>query len=88
MATVLLLVQIRVVGHVADAAARAALSSGDVVGMRVELLADAAAALFVLVVAVTLSVYKPKGVTRYGWCRQHGSRAPQRPAVREDPAAV
>ncbi|MFF9136680.1 hypothetical protein ACF09G_03780 [Streptomyces albogriseolus] len=88
VATVLLLVHMQVVGHVGDAAARATLSSGDLVGMRVQLLADAAAALLVLIVAVTLSVYKPKGLTRYGWRRQHGSRAPQRPAGREDPAAV
>lgn len=88
VATVLLLVHMRVVGHVADATARAPLSSGDLVGMRVQLLADAAAALLVLVVAVALSVYKPKGLTRYGWRRQHESRARQRLAVQEDPAVA
>ena len=88
VATALLLVHMQVVGHVADAAARATLSSDDLVGMRVQLLADAAAALLVLLVAVTLSVYKPKGLTRYGWRRQHQSRAQQRPVVQEDPAAV
>ncbi|MEU0680163.1 MULTISPECIES: hypothetical protein [Streptomyces] len=74
VATVLLLVHMQVVGHVADVAARAALSGGDLGGMRVQLLADAAAALLVLIVAVTLSVYKPKGLTRYGWRRRHEAR--------------
>ncbi|MFE9437954.1 hypothetical protein ACFYO2_02860 [Streptomyces sp. NPDC006602] len=88
VATVLLLVHMQVIGHVADAAADASLSGGDLFGMRVQLLADAAAALLILVVAVTLSVYKPKGLTRYGWRRQRESRAGQQPAaVRNDRAA-
>jgi len=66
VATVLLLVHMQVARHVADLAAETNLSSGDLVGMRVQLLADAAAALLVLLVAVTLSVYKPRGLTRYG----------------------
>ncbi|MEU0042901.1 hypothetical protein [Streptomyces werraensis] len=77
VATALLLVHMQVVGHVADVAAEASLSSGDLFGMRVQLLADAAAALVVLLVAVALSVYKPRGLTRYGWRRQQGMRGPQ-----------
>ena len=86
VATVLLLVHMQVVGHVADVAAQETLAGGDLVGMRVQLLADAAAALLVLIVAVTLSVYKPKGLTRYGWRKQHESRAQQRITVQEGPA--
>lgn len=86
VATVLLLVHMQVVGHVAGAAARATLAGGDLVGMRVQLLADAAAALLVLIVAVTLSVYKPKGLTRHGWRRQHESRARERLAATEGAA--
>jgi hypothetical protein len=33
---------------------------------------DAAAALFVLLVATVLAIYKPKGLTPYGWRKQHG----------------
>lgn len=47
----------------------------------------AAVAVLVLVVAVTLSVYKPKGLTCYGWRRQHESRARQRLAF-QDPAVA
>ena len=87
VATVLLLVHMQVASHVADAAAREALAGGDLMGMWVQLLADAAAALLVLIVAVTLSVYKPKGLTRYGWRRQHKSRSQPRLVDQEDQAA-
>ncbi|MEN8652213.1 hypothetical protein ABCR94_16785 [Streptomyces sp. 21So2-11] len=43
-ATVLLLVHMQPVGHLADAAARAALADGELQGMRIQLIADAAAA--------------------------------------------
>ncbi|MFI6341069.1 hypothetical protein [Streptomyces sp. NPDC050535] len=69
-ATVLLLVHMQPVGHLADAAARAALTGGQLQGMRIQLIADAAAALAVLLTAAALSVFKPRGVTRYGRRRQ------------------
>jgi hypothetical protein len=34
--------------------------------MRIQLVANAGAALLVLLVATTLSVFKPRGMTRYG----------------------
>ena len=69
-ATVLLLVHMQPVGHLADAAAWAALAGGELQGMRIQLIADAAAALLVLLTAAALSVFKPRGVTRYGRRRQ------------------
>ncbi len=47
-------------------------------------LAHAVAALLLLLVATTLSVYKPRGVTPYGWRKQQEQRkalqvAPQDP---------
>ncbi|MEU2117958.1 hypothetical protein ABZ567_20430 [Streptomyces sp. NPDC016459] len=66
VATLLLLVHMQPVGHLADAAARAALAGGELEGMRFQLIADAAAALLVLLAATALSVFKPRGVTRYG----------------------
>jgi hypothetical protein len=74
IATVLLLVHMRVAGRVADAAARTTLSGGDLTGMRIQLLVDAGAALIVLIVAVALSVFKPKGLTRYGWRKRQEAR--------------
>ncbi|MGW0778347.1 hypothetical protein ACWD01_33060 [Streptomyces sp. NPDC002835] len=70
VATLLLLVHMQPVGHLADAAARAALADGELEGMRIQLIADAAAALLVLLTAAALSVFKPRGVTRYRRRRQ------------------
>lgn len=66
IATILLLVHMQPIGIVAEAAAKAPLASADLHGLRIQLVADAGAALAVLLVATTLSVYKPRGLTRYG----------------------
>ncbi len=70
-ATVLLLVHMRPIGHLARVVATTTLSSGDLAGLRIRLVADAGAALVVLLVATTLSVYKPRGMTPYGRRKQH-----------------
>jgi hypothetical protein len=70
LATLLLLVHMQPVGHLAATAARATLAGGELEGMRIQLIADAAAALLVLLAAAALSVFKPRGVTRYGRGRQ------------------
>ncbi|MCA1611082.1 MAG: hypothetical protein ABR610_08630 [Thermoanaerobaculia bacterium] len=66
LATVLLVVHMRPTSYVAGVAARMTLSGADLRGLRIQLVADAGAALLVLLVATTLSVYKPRGLTRYG----------------------
>ncbi|MFF3290307.1 hypothetical protein [Streptomyces sp. NPDC003023] len=66
LATLVLLVHMRPIGHMADAVRQATLADGELGGMRVQLVADAGAALVVLLVAVALSVFKPRGMTRYG----------------------
>ena len=66
LATILLLVHMRPVTHLARVAAETTLSSVDLRGSRIQLVADAGAALLALLVATTLSVYKPGGMTAYG----------------------
>jgi hypothetical protein len=44
--------------------------------VRVQVLANAVAAVAALLAATGLSVYKPKGVTRYGWLRLRAARPP------------
>ena len=66
-ATAVLVLHMRPVGLVADEAATSVLAGDDLNGLRVQLLADAAAAILLLLVAATLSVFKPRGRTRYGW---------------------
>jgi len=70
VATVLLLVHMQPTGRVASAAAEAVLSSSDLRGLRVQLLADAVGALAVLLVATALSIYKPWGLTEHGRLKQ------------------
>jgi hypothetical protein len=65
-ATALLLLHMRPIGYVAAVSAQMALSSADLYSLRLQLVADAGAALLVLLVITTLSVYKPRGLTRYG----------------------
>jgi hypothetical protein len=66
VATVLLLVHMQPVGHLARVVAERTLAQGELAGLRVQLLADAGAALLALLAATALSVYKPRGMTRYG----------------------
>ncbi|WP_369166514.1 hypothetical protein AB5J49_00895 [Streptomyces sp. R28] len=61
------MLHLTVADHVAHAAARAPLSGSDLGGMRAQLVFDAAAAVAVLLTTTALSVYKPRGITRYGW---------------------
>lgn len=66
LATVLLIVHTQDVGRVATLATDRLLSGSDLRGLRIDLMAKAGAALVALVVATSLSVYKPWGLTRYG----------------------
>ncbi|MBO0360492.1 hypothetical protein J0X19_21200 [Hymenobacter sp. BT186] len=68
-ATVLLLVHMQPISYLAEVAAKADLSSTELRGMRMRLIADAVAAFVVLLAATTISVYKPWG--RIGnWLQQ------------------
>ncbi|WP_457964043.1 DUF2269 domain-containing protein [Arthrobacter sp. D1-29] len=69
LATALLLLHLQPVTRMAEIALNADLALTDAAGMRVQLVADAGAALLVLLVATVLSVYKPRGLTRYGQSR-------------------
>ena len=66
LATVILLVHTQPIGRVAALAAERVLSSADLHQLRIQLIADAGAAMVALLVATTLSVYKPWGLTSYG----------------------
>lgn len=66
LASVLLLVHMQVANRMANVVADTTLGSGDFRGLRIQLIADAAAAVVVLLVATALSVYKPQGLTPFG----------------------
>ena len=65
-ATALLLLHMQPVGHLASVVAARTLEHGELAGIRLQLAADAGAALVALLVALILSVYKPQGLTAYG----------------------
>jgi len=65
-ACIVLVLHMHRIGHLARAVAETTLSRGDLSGLRVQLVANAGVALLVLLVATTLSVYKPRGMTPYG----------------------
>jgi hypothetical protein len=66
VASVILFVHTRPIDAMATVAARRALSSAEFRRLRVQLVADASAALIALATATALTVYKPRGVTAYG----------------------
>ncbi|MBY3530800.1 hypothetical protein HFN72_33575 [Rhizobium laguerreae] len=73
-----LLLQIRGIIYVAVASLESPVSNTDLLDLRRSLVVQAARGLFVLLVATALSVYKPRGMTRYGWSRHHRPRADRR----------
>jgi hypothetical protein len=75
LSTVILVVHMRPIGYMAGVAASATLSSGDYRQLRIQLVADAGAALVALLLATALSVFKPRGLTAYGWRKQRTSQA-------------
>jgi hypothetical protein len=69
-ATIVLVLHMGPVGIVADDAARSLVDRDELSGLRLQLIADAAAAILLLLVAATMSIFKPSGRTRYGWRKQ------------------
>jgi hypothetical protein len=74
LSTLLLLVHMQPIGYMAGVTAETTLSGSDFREVRIQLVVDAGAALLVLLVVTTLSVYKPRGMTRYGWRKQYGQQ--------------
>jgi hypothetical protein len=75
LSTVVLLVHTKPIGVLARMAAGAEGSGADLAGLRFQLVVASGAALFVLLAATVLSIYKPRGLTPYGWRKQHGKVA-------------
>jgi hypothetical protein len=66
LATIILLLHTQPIDRLAEVAAQTVLSNVDFRQLRLQLVGDASAALFVLLATTTLSVYKPWGLTPYG----------------------
>jgi hypothetical protein len=75
VATIVLLLYMQTLAYLADVAAAAVLSGGTFGGLRSPSpVLHAGVALLLLVVATTLAIYKPRGVTRYGQRKQYQQR--------------
>ncbi len=70
LATVVLLLHMQPIGHLARVASERTLAGGELGGLRIQLVANAGAAIAVLLIAATLSIYKPRGLTPYGRRKQ------------------
>jgi hypothetical protein len=91
LATGLLLLHTRPIGVLAGLARETNLSHADVGRLQIQLVGDAGAALLALLVNVTLSVYKPRGMTPYGRRKQREQRmgpAPDRRSTAGTPRWV
>jgi hypothetical protein len=72
VATIVLLLYMQTLDYLADVAGKATLSSGELHGLRnPSPTLHATAAFLLLLVATTLAIYKPRGMTRYGQRKQH-----------------
>src|SRR5215213_10088592 len=75
VATIVLLLYMQTLKHLGDIATATALSGTGLRGLRdPSPVLHAAAALLLLLVATTLAIYKPRGMTRYGQCTQYRQR--------------
>lgn len=70
LVTMVLLLQMELISYVAGAAAMI-VSNPEMAGLRGSLVLHAAGGLVVLITATVLSVYKPRGMTRFGWRKQY-----------------
>jgi len=77
LATILLLVHLRPIGHLARVVAETTLAEGELAGIRIQLVANSGAGLLALLVATALALYKPRGLTPYG-VRRRSEAAEQR----------
>jgi hypothetical protein len=75
VASIVLLLYMQTLSYLAGIAAETTLSSGDLAELRnPSPVLHAGGALLLLLVATTLAVYKPRGMTRYGQRKQHERR--------------
>ncbi len=80
VASIVLVMYMQTLGHLADVATKTTAASGDLNGLRSPSpVLHAGVALLLLLVAATLSVYKPRGLTRYGQRKQHELRTVPQP---------
>jgi hypothetical protein len=74
LSTLILLVHLQPINYLARMAAEGALSTADHT-LQIQMVIASGAALVALLVATGLAVYKPRGMTPFGWRKQYEERA-------------
>jgi hypothetical protein len=77
LSTAILLIHLRPIRYMARMAAEGIITSADR-HMQIQLVVAAAAGLAALLVATGLAVYKPRGMTVYGWRKQYAEHTEER----------
>ena len=86
-ATVVLLVETQTISHFADIASDPATSSEDLRALGSTLVHSVGGTVVLLVILV-LNVYKPRGMTRYGWRKQDEQRRALQRSKQDEPREV
>ena len=73
LSTLILIVHIRPINYLAQAAAAGTLTSADRT-LQLQMVVASGAGLLALLAATVLAVYKPRGMTPYGWRKQYEER--------------
>jgi len=79
LSTLILLIHMQPINQLAAIAAESTLASGEHLQLRIQMVIASAAAVVALLVATTLGVYKPRGLTPYGWRKQQERRRLSQP---------
>jgi hypothetical protein len=79
LSTVIMQVHMRPISLLAVAAAKTTLLSADLHGMQIQMVVASAAAMLALLVEMALAVYKPRGMTQYGWSKQYEQQDTESP---------
>ena len=73
LSTLILIVHLQPISYLTRVAMDGKLSAADR-GVQIQLVVAAGAGLLALLVATALAVFKPRGMTRYGWRQQYAER--------------
>jgi len=71
LCTIIMQLHMQPIDLLADAAAKTTGFSTDLHRMQIQMVVASSAALLALLAALTLAVYKPRGMTPYGWRKQY-----------------
>lgn len=76
LSTIIFVIHMRPISHLAHLALEGTLISSDP-SLRIQMVAASGAGLIALITVTALGVYKPRGMTAYGWRKQYKERKQQ-----------